>query len=92
MLFDFIKDLDKFRGDFVLLKDVFYYSEEFFYYFNKNLKEIRMLGDNLNLLIQKKFWMEDLIVWFEFLEVRMEGWYKFYIVKIYISMEMNIVF
>lgn len=55
MLFDFIKDLDKFRGDFVLLKDVFYYSEEFFYYFNKNLKEIRMLGDNLNLLIQKKF-------------------------------------
>lgn len=55
MLFDFIKDLDKFRGDFVLLKDVFYYSEEFFYYFNKNLKDIRMLGDNLNLLIQKKF-------------------------------------
>lgn len=36
--------------------------------------------------------MEDLIVWFEFLEVRMEGWYKFYIVIINISMEMNIVF
>lgn len=91
MLSDFTKDLDKFRGDFASLKDAFHYSEELFHYFNKNLKEIRMLGDNLNSLIQKKFRMEDLTVWLESPEARMEGRYKLYTVIINISMEMNTV-
>lgn len=50
-----------------------------------------MLGDNLNSLIQKKFRMEDLTVWLESPEARMEGRYKLYTVIINISMEMNTV-
>lgn len=91
MLSDFTKDSDKFRGDFASLKDAFHYSEELFHYFNKNLKEIRMLGDNLNSLIQKKFRMEDLTVWLESPEARMEGWYELYTVILHISIEMNTV-
>ena len=75
-LSDFTKDLDKFRGDFASLKDAFHYSEELFNYFNKNLKEIRLLGDSLNSLIQKKFRMEDLTVWLESPEDRTEGLYQ----------------
>lgn len=91
MLSDFTKDSDKFRGDFASLKDAFHYSEELFHYFNKNLKEIRMLGDNLNSLIQKKFRMEDLTVWLESPEARMEGWYELYTVILHKSTEMNTV-
>lgn len=91
MLSDFTKDSDKFRGDFASLKDAFHYSEELFHYFNKNLKEIRMLGDNLNSLIQKKFRMEDLTVWLESPEARMEGWYELYTVILHKSIEMNTV-
>lgn len=91
MLSDFTKDSDKFRGDFASLKDAFHYSEELFQYFNKNLKEIRMLGDNLNSLIQKKFRMEDLTVWLESPEARMEGWYELYTVILHKSIEMNTV-
>lgn len=91
MLSDFTKDSDKFRGDFASLKDAFHYSEELFHYFNKNLKEIRMLGDNLNSLIQKKFRMEDLTVWLESPEARMEGRYELYTVILHISIEMNTV-
>ncbi|XP_062566933.1 death domain-containing protein 1-like, partial [Saccostrea cucullata] len=71
-LSDFTNDLDKFRGDFESLKDAFKYSEELFHYLNKTLKDLRMLGDNMNSLIQKKFRMEDLTVWLESPEERLE--------------------
>lgn len=81
-LSDFTNDLDKFRGDFESLKDAFKYSEELFNYLNRNLKDMRMLGDNLNSLIQKKFRVEDLTLWMESPEERTEGWYSSRITRI----------
>ncbi|XP_063405167.1 uncharacterized protein LOC134688398 isoform X2 [Mytilus trossulus] len=64
-LSDFVMDLDKFKGDFVSLRDAYKKYESLFVFLNKCLKDLRSSGDEVNNLIAKRFREEDLTTWME---------------------------
>ena len=64
-LSDFVLDLDKFKGDFISLRDAYKKYESLFVFLNKCLKDLRTSGDELNNLIAKRFREEDLTTWMD---------------------------
>ncbi|XP_076078607.1 uncharacterized protein LOC143048685 isoform X2 [Mytilus galloprovincialis] len=64
-LSDFVMDLDKFKGDFISLRDAYKKYESLFVFLNKCLKDLRSSGDEVNNLIAKRFREEDLTTWME---------------------------
>lgn len=79
-LSDFVMDLDKFKGDFVSLRDAYKEYESLFVFLNKSLKDLRTSGDEVNNLIAKRFREEDLTTWMESQEQFEEG--KFYFSRV----------
>lgn len=77
-LSDFVLDLDKFKGDFISLRDAYKKYESLFVFLNKCLKDLRTSGDELNNLIAKRFREEDLTTWMDSQEKFEEGKIQFF--------------
>lgn len=77
-LSDFVLDLDKFKGDFISLRDAYKKYESLFVFLNKCLKDLRTSGDELNNLIAKRFREEDLTTWMDSQDKFEEGKMKMF--------------